>query len=244
MAGSGGPILQTKDLTRTIEANGKPKTVVDNVSFAFHPGRIYTIIGPSGAGKSSLLRLLNRLDEPSSGDVYFRDKPHCDYAPFDLRKNIGYLFQTPYLFPGTVRDNLLYAESSLTDEQVRDLVEQTHIKAEFIDNDTTNLSVGEKQRVALARLLALQPEIILLDEPTSALDPTHTEAIEELIREIVAARGTTVIMVSHNPEQAVRMGGEGLLMVDGKLVETGPVNDLVNQPQTELGRKYRARQLK
>jgi putative ABC transport system ATP-binding protein len=244
MVSGNGPILETKSLTRTIDANGKSKTIVDNVSYAFYPGRIFTIIGPSGAGKSSLLRLLNRLDEPTSGDVFFRDKPHCDYAPCDLRRNIAYLFQTPYLFPGTVRDNILYADSALTDERVKDLARQAHIDPDFIDNDTVNLSVGEKQRVALARLLALQPEIILLDEPTSALDPTHTEAIEDLIREIVATHGATAIMVSHNPEQAVRMGGEGLLLVGGKLVETGPVQKLVNQPQTELGRMYQARQLK
>ena len=159
MVTSDGPILETKDLTRTIDANGKSKTIVDNVSFGFHPGRIFTIIGPSGAGKSSLLRLLNRLDEPTSGDVFFRDKPHCDFAPCDLRRNIAYLFQTPYLFPGTVRDNILYADSELTDERVQDLARQAHIDPDFIDNDTSNLSVGEKQRVALARLLALQPEM-------------------------------------------------------------------------------------
>lgn len=232
-------ILETANLTRKIS----DKTIVDDFTFAFERHGIYNILGPSGAGKSSLLRLFNRLDEPSSGTMIFNGKPQCDYTPCQLRRNISYLFQTPYLFPGTVRANLLYGEKNLSDEMMRDLLKQVRLKTDYLDVDSENLSIGEKQRVAIARLLAIKPDILLLDEPTSALDPANTEAIELLIREIVARKALTVIMVTHNPEQASRMGGRALLLVKGKLIEHGPAGEVVNSPRTELGKQYKAKEL-
>ena len=232
-------ILETSNLTRKINS----KTIIDNFSFAFERHGIYTILGPSGAGKSSLLRLFNRLDEPSGGTMIFNGKPQCEYTPCQLRRNISYLFQTPYLFPGTVRENLLYGEKNLSDESMRELLKQVRLKTDYLDVDSENLSIGEKQRVAIARLLAIKPDILLLDEPTSALDPANTESIELLIREIVAKKELTVIMVTHNPEQALRMDGQALLLVKGKLIESGPAPEVVNSPQSELGKKYKARDL-
>ncbi|UCE24470.1 MAG: ATP-binding cassette domain-containing protein, partial [Candidatus Zixiibacteriota bacterium] len=175
------PVLEVRDLSRTVQSDGEAIAVVDNISYKFFPDKVYTIIGPSGSGKSSFLRLLNRLDEPTSGEVIFHEKAHCDFQPCELRQKIGYLFQTPYLFEGTVRDNLLYATKNLSDESIKILIEQAQIRPEQLDKPTNNFSVGEKQRVAIARLLATCPEVILLDEPTSALDPSYTEAIEKLI---------------------------------------------------------------
>jgi putative ABC transport system ATP-binding protein len=148
------------------------------------------------------------------------------------------------MFPGTVRDNLFYAECARTEETARRLIELVHLDENLLDADVENLSVGQKQRVALGRLLATQPEIALLDEPTSALDPTITEAIEKTVREIVDNTGLTVIMVTHDPNQALRMKGETLLLVKGKLVESGTSEQVINQPSTELGRKYKARELR
>ena len=237
-------LLDISHLTRTVTKNGKPATIVDDFSFSFERGRIYTLLGPSGAGKSSLLRLVNRLDEASGGTILFHGKSTLDYSPCELRCKIGYLFQTPYLFEGTVRDNILYGCHKVSDEQVQALAASAHVAQEQIDESVENLSVGEKQRVALARLLATSPEIILLDEPTSALDPTHAQAIEDLIAEIVARQGITALMVTHHPEQALRMGGETLLLVKGKLVESGPSEDIVRNPRTELGRLYKEKKLK
>jgi len=238
------PLLDVRNISRTVTQDGQTKAVVDDVSYRFFPEKIYTIIGPSGAGKSSLLRLLNRLDEPTSGEVLFHGKAHCDYQPCELRKKIGYLFQTPYLFEGTVRDNLLYANKSLTDDDIKSLAERAQVKPDQIDRKTDKFSIGEKQRVAIARLLATQPEIVLLDEPTSALDPTYTEAIELLIRDIVDSQDLTAIVVTHNPEQALRVGQEAILMVDGKLIEAGDIEQVINDPRTEQGKLYKQRRLK
>lgn len=237
---SGNIILRTESLTREVP----DKVIIDNITMSFEKNRIYSIIGPSGAGKSSLLRLLNRLDEPTSGEIFFHDSSACDNAPENIRKKIGYLFQTPYLFPETVRDNLLYAESSLTNERINKILDQVHIEREMLNKKVNTLSVGECQRVALGRLLATKPEVILLDEPTSSLDPSYTEAIEQTILEIVKNTDLTVLVVTHHPNQALRLKGKAILLVEGKLIEAGSAEQIINDPRSELGKRYKNRQLR
>ncbi len=233
------PLLSLNSLSREI----KKRKILDNISFDFLAGKTYTIIGPSGAGKSSLLRLINRLDEPTDGTVLLNGKPAREYKPEHLRCQIGFLFQTPHLFEKTISDNLLFANRSLSIDEQKHLLEIVQINASRLHEPVPKLSVGEKQRVALARLLATKPLVALLDEPTSALDPSITEAIEQTIKEIINLTNLTVIMVTHNPDQALRMGGESLLLVDGKLIETGHVEHVINNPSTQLGRQYRSRDL-
>ncbi len=237
-------ILETRSLSRTIQDGSHAKAIIDRFSFSFKKGGIYTIIGPSGAGKSSLLRLLNRLDEPTEGDILFHNQSIKEHFPCRLRREIGYLFQTPYLFPKTVRDNLLYANNELSADIIRQLTKQVQIPLSWIDRAVDTLSIGERQRVALARLLATDPEVVLLDEPTSALDPSYTESIESLVKAIVQQTSLTVIMVTHNPEQALRIGGETILLLAGRLVESGPCERVITDPQTEAGHLYKMKQLK
>ncbi len=241
---TGAPVIEAVHLTRTVGSEGDSRTIVDDFTCAFSRGLLTTIIGPSGAGKSSLLRLFNRLDEPTSGQVLFDGRDSSQYDPCQLRRRVGYLLQTPYMFPGTVGDNILFAENSLSESDVRHLADQAQIPRAMIDQDSSTLSVGEKQRVALARLLATDPEVILLDEPTAALDPSHTESIERLITELMSMGGRTVIMVTHNPRQALRMGGQTVLMVHGRLAEAGPCEQVVGSPQTESGRLFKEKRLK
>ena len=236
-------ILEIRHLVREVCTDNGNLRVVDDISFAFEPGEIYTILGPSGAGKSSLLRILNRLDEPTSGEVLFHGQDYRLLPPPELRQKVGYLLQVPYMFPGTVADNVRYARADLSDDAVGELLKLASFKVDKRDQTVDNLSVGEQQRVALARLLATEPTVMLLDEPTAALDPTYTELIEKAIRRIVDERGVTAIMVSHHPEQARPMHGEGLLLVGGRLVETGPIGALLDHPSSDLGRKYVSREL-
>lgn len=237
------PILQTVNLSRQVMIEEKEQAVVDDFSFSFETGKIYSLLGPSGAGKTSLLRLLNRLDEPTTGDVLFEGNDYRQLPPLELRRRVGYLFQVPYLFEGTVADNLRFARNDLDDRRINELLDLVSIRSGLASRSVANLSVGEKQRIALARLLATQPSAILLDEPTASLDPTHTDRIESTVKQVAANEQLTVIMVSHQPQQAARMGGEGILLVAGKLIEHGPARQLVEHPQTDLGRRYRDREL-
>ncbi len=232
-------ILEAQGLTREVGSGAEARKIVNDVSYAFRSGQIYTILGPSGSGKSSFLRLLNRLDEPTSGTVMFHGQDACGtITPCQLRRRVGFLFQTPHLFPGSVRDNITYAAENPGVSQVEALAKQVRLDPALLDSDVEKLSGGEKQRIAMARLLATDPEVALLDEPTSALDPGRAAAIEQLILELSRERGLTVIVVSHSRRQAVRLGGEGLLIVDGCLAEHGPVEKLVSAPTTEAGRAF------
>ena len=238
------PLLSLKDVSRTVDSDGERKKLVDGFSFEFEAGRIYTILGPSGAGKSSLLRLINRLDEPTGGEIIISGQRQTDYQPSELRRKIGFLFQTPHLFSGTVADNIRYARADLEEERIYSLASHVHIDRAMLFKSSETLSVGEKQRVAIARLLACEPTIVLLDEPTSALDPSHTAGIERLVKELVESDGLTAIMVTHSPEQALRMQGESILMADGILVEHGEAEQVVNNPRTDIGIQYQKKELR
>jgi putative ABC transport system ATP-binding protein len=235
-------ILETRKVGRIAgNSHGKIK-IVDSISYSFDAGSIYNIVGPSGAGKTSFLRLLNRLDEATEGEIFFRGKLISSYQPTELRKKIAMIFQIPFLFPGSVRENLEYCckghRKQKDGHDYSALLERVGLKREFINKNSNDLSVGEKQRVALARSLLLEPEILLLDEPTSALDPSMAQIIEQLILSLSQELGLTAIIVTHNPELAKRMEGQTLLMVAGKLIEHGATDKVLNTPQTELGLKY------
>lgn len=231
-------IIEARRLSRSVLDRGKTREIVSDVSFAFRAGELYTVLGESGAGKSSLLRLLNRLDEPDSGTVVFDGKDYREYAPCGLRLQVGFLFETPYLFPLTVADNLLYADPELTPSQCERLLEQSGLPADYYDKEVITLSSGERQRVAIARLLATNPKVLLLDEPTSRLDPRGTDLIERLVLSLVDKAGLCVIMVTHFLEQAVRLGGQSLLMSGGRIVESGPSAHILRNPSSDEGRAY------
>ncbi|MBN2225985.1 MAG: ATP-binding cassette domain-containing protein [candidate division Zixibacteria bacterium] len=237
-------VLETRHAGRQIIKNGNAIRTVDNVSYAFNKAHIYNLIGPSGAGKSSLLRLLNRLDEPTEGEVRFFDKPLAEYPPTELRRMVSMLFQTPYLFPGTVRDNLQFCCCDLTDDKIGQLLTRVGLDESFAGKDADDLSGGERQRVAIARALSLEPEVLLLDEPTASLDPTSSQTIEDLILRLSEELCLTTIIVTHHPNQALRLGGETLFLVKGRLVETGKTEKVLKDPETELARKYINRELR
>lgn len=232
------PILEARDVSLTVESNGSLKKIVDCFSYSFFPGKLYCIMGPSGAGKTSLLRLFNRLSELSRGEIAFRGKQIFEYHPCWLRQKVGYMFQIPYLFPGTVRDNLLYVDRSLDDERMKSGLSEVNMGPDFLTSDVDVLSGGEKQRISLARLLILNPQVLLLDEPTSALDEKNASVISKAIRERVMSSSMTSIVVTHEPKLAHSFGGEALFLVDGRLVESGPVADLLSRPTTAEGRSF------
>jgi len=233
-----GIILETRDVYREVLKNGRQFRTVDEISYQFNQGKIYNIVGPSGSGKSSYLRLMNRLDEPTGGEVRFRSKAVGEYKTTYLRKRVSLLFQTPYLFPGTVESNLLFCCSDKKIEDMGFHLKRVGLTEDFAEANAEELSVGEKQRVALARALVQEPEVLLLDEPTSALDPTAAEKIEQLILELARELCLTVITVTHNPEQALRLGGRTLLLVKGKLIESGETVDVLKNPKSDPGKKY------
>lgn len=156
------------------------------------------VVGPSGAGKSTMLRLLNRLDDPDAGRVVLDGRSVRDYDVLELRRRVQLVGQIPVTFPGTAAANILAAAH---DADVPALLARVGLSAALADREADKLSVGQAQRLSLARALALHPEVLALDEPTSALDPESKAGVEQLIRSL-ADDGLTVVMVTHEERQA------------------------------------------
>ena len=220
-------ILQTDHLSRV--TNGK--RLVDNISVQVKRGDIVAIIGPSGAGKSSFLRLLNRLDEPTAGSVWLEGIDYRTILPQELRRRVGMVMQSPYLFAGTVADNVRFGPrqrgEELPAETIERLLERVGL-VDYADRDINSLSGGEAQRISLARTLANSPEVLLLDEPTSALDETTQRGVEDLICSIIHHQGLTCLIVTHDMRQTARMATHVMVLERGKLVEFGPIGEVLN----------------
>lgn len=212
------------------KVSDKGVCILDGVNLKISRGMIVGIIGPSGSGKSTLLRALNRLWEPPAGTVFLDGRDICDLDVLSVRRRVGMLFQLPALFQGTVSENIRYGPKlkgkKLSDQEVQRLLNAADLDASFMNTNGNELSVGQQQRVALARTLANEPEVLLLDEPTSALDPISTQNIEEALVKLKTTQGMTVIMVSHSIRQVQRIADIACLLVDGSVVEVLPPNQL------------------
>jgi len=219
------------------------RAVLGAVTLAFDSGASYSILGPSGAGKTTLLRLLNRLEEPSSGALWYRDARYREISPITLRRRVAMVFQVPVVFPGTVRDNLmtplrLQKRASADQAVLVGRLELAGLDGGFLDRDASELSVGEKQRVCIARALMNDPEVLLLDEPTAALDPATARRLIESIVDLNHRLGLTVIMVTHQPEQARVFGAQVILLSGGTVAEEASAAEFFVAPATAEGRRY------
>jgi putative ABC transport system ATP-binding protein len=192
------------------------------------PSGASAIAGPSGSGKSTLLRLLDRLADPDSGTVRYRGNDVRELDPLSLRREVCLVPQLPALLEGTVAGNLRFAaELAGRDPEIPRLLELAGLDREFAERDAAKLSVGEQQRVMLARALALEPSVLLLDEPTSALDHQAKAAIEETLRGLRRRLGLSLVLVTHDLEQARRLS-EWLIRIEaGRAVDRGPTDALL-----------------
>ena len=192
---------------RDVSVDGDDGPIVAGFSAAVPQGRLTVMVGPSGAGKTTLLRLLNRLDDPDGGAVFLGGRDVRHYDVLALRRRVQVVGQVPVTFPGTVAANLAAAAGagagtgSAADGSgggVAALLARVGLDPALAGREADRLSVGEAQRLCLARALALDPEVLALDEPTSALDPASKAGIECLIGGL-AESGLTVVMVTHDP---------------------------------------------
>lgn len=201
------------------------RSVLENVSARFARERVTAVCGPSGAGKTSLLRCLNRLEEPHDGRVTIDDTDVRALAPTELRRRVGMIFQTPVLFEGGVRANLTYGLNGVDEDLLAHSLESAGLSASFLERESPALSVGQAQRVCIARALVRRPQALLMDEPTSALDKDAARKIEELIGRL-AEEHLTIVLVTHNLEQARRVASDALLLVDGRVTAHGSPEDI------------------
>jgi putative ABC transport system ATP-binding protein len=196
----------------SLEVDGR--RVLDGITLAVADRGITVFVGPSGGGKTTLLRLLNRLDVPTAGQVRFRGEPLDALDPLVLRRRVGMVFQRPAPFPGTVRDNLLVADPEAGNGHLAAALDAAGLDDSFLDRAADDLSGGESQRMCLARTLVTEPEVLLMDEPTSALDRRTRRHLEDTARQL-ADSGRPVLWVTHDLDQAHRLADDSVVVVDG-----------------------------
>lgn len=213
-------------------------------------GEVVALVGPSGAGKTSLIRLLDRLDDPVNGSIAYRGAPIDSIPVRALRRRIGFVFQTPVMFAGTVADNLITARDLAPDSeaaparvaQLDDALRLAGVDPTLAARDAQTLSGGERQRVSIARALMTRPETLLLDEPTSALDPDVAEHIMATIRQLAETMQLTVVMVTHRLAEARAVSTHTVFMEAGRVIETGPTDVMFTAPSETRTQDYLLRE--
>jgi putative ABC transport system ATP-binding protein len=210
-------------------------------------GEVVALVGPSGAGKTSLLRLLNRLDDPAGGAVSYLGAPIGSIPVRSLRRRIGFVFQAPAMFAGTVEQNLIVARDlapaadslrSHGTPAVEEALRLAGVDPALASRDAQALSGGERQRVSIARALMTSPEALLLDEPTSALDPEVAAHVVATVRSLAETMRLTVVMVSHRLDEARVASTHLVFMEGGRIVESGPTGRVFTAPARARTRNY------
>jgi ABC-type methionine transport system ATPase subunit len=191
-----------------------------------------SVVGPSGSGKSTLLRLLNRLADPDAGRVLYEGTDVREKDPLELRREVSLVPQLPALIDGTVHDNIAYGPRLAGHSfDTRSCLELAGLDPDFENRDASKLSVGEQQRVMLARALALEPRVLLLDEPTSALDHAARDAVERTLRRLRSRTAISLVLVTHDTEQARRLAEYVVRIDGGRVTSQGPAADVLPSPE-------------
>lgn len=216
---------------------------VKNVNLKIEKGDIFGIIGLSGAGKSSLIRLINRLEEPTSGEIFINNENILALSKTELlnrRKKIGMIFQHFNLLSSkTVEENIAFS-LEIANWNKKDIAKRVAELLEIVGLEDkakyypSQLSGGQKQRVSIARALANNPDILLSDEATSALDPKTTKSILALLKEIQAKFGLTVVMITHQMEVVKEICNKVAIMSEGEIVEVGGIHHILTEPKADI----------
>jgi tungstate transport system ATP-binding protein len=244
VAGEGAALndlLRTEELTREYDA----KTAVSDVSMSVNVGDIVGIMGPSGSGKSTLFRLINLLERPTKGRIFF-DGEEISYSRPDvylIRRKMALVLQKPAAMNRSVFNNVAYGlelrqlEKEEIQKRVDDYLERLGLTESKLRN-ARSLSGGEMQRMCFARSVIVEPKLILLDEFTANLDPQNISILEKAVRDFVKQEGRAAIIITHNPFQAKRLCDRSALMMNGKLVEIGETWKIFNDPVDERTRAF------
>ena len=220
--------------------------VLKDVSFEINRGDLFVLVGPSGSGKTTLLKMFNRLTVPTDGDVYYQGKKIKDYDLQQLRLKTGYVLQESSLFPNlNIQDNIaIQLEQQGVDKEQRHHRAQELLRAVEMDPQIyarrmpNELSGGEQQRVGIIRALAAKPEVILMDEPFSALDPVVRHQLQDLVLRLQKQTHTTIIFVTHDMQEALRLGTKIAVLKDGILQQVGMPQEIINRPATEFVKEF------
>ena len=229
-------LVETVDLCQSYAG----KLILNGINLGVEQGEVFAIIGPTGAGKTTLLRLLNLLDLPTSGRIYFDgiDTAGLKRAGLEVRRRMAFVLQKPVVFGMSVYDNIACGlrwrgvGKSEIQKKVGEIMELSEL-VEYRDRDARTLSGGEVQRVAIARAVVTEPELLLMDEPTANLDPGAVLRIEEFIASIMRRHNTTIITATHDMSQGQRLADKVGVLLDGRIVQAGSWDEVFNYPRNK-----------
>jgi osmoprotectant transport system ATP-binding protein len=238
---SDAPLIELKGATKSF--NGTP--VVDGVSLRIEAGALCVLVGPSGCGKSTTLRMINAMIAPDAGVVEVRGRDVASFDPTALRRSIGYVIQSVGLFPhwtvaaniGAVPQLLGWDENKIAG-RVAEIADALQIDPSLLPRYPRELSGGQQQRVGVARALAADPDILLMDEPFAALDPLSRAALQNEVRRLHAAGGRTIVFVTHDMNEALRLASQIVVMNAGRIVQAGDPAAILLRPQGDFVRSF------
>lgn len=230
--------LEIKNLVKVYNK----KTVLDNISFEVNDGEFLSILGPSGCGKTTLLKILIGIEKPTSGQIFKKKENITKVDP--AKRGMGIVFQNYALFPNmTVLDNVMYAlnlklkDKEEAKKQALEMIKVVNME-EHIKKYPHELSGGQQQRVAIARTLALKPDIILFDEPMSALDADNRLGLRKKLKDIQKKFKTTMIYITHDQEEAFSLSDRVMVMNNGKIEQIDVPNKIFNHPKNDYVRNF------
>ena len=218
--------------------------ILKDLNFTIEDGQFVVLIGPSGCGKTTTMKMINRLLEPDTGSILIDGKNIRDQDKVDLRRHIGYVIQQIGLFPNmTVAQNicvvpkLLKYDKAKCDEIVRDLLKMVNMES-YAEKYPSELSGGQQQRIGVLRALAASPPIVLMDEPFSALDPMTREALQDEVKNIQQKLGKTIVFVSHDMGEALKLADVIIFMESGTVVQMASPEEMLEHPANDLVRNF------
>ena len=210
--------------------------ILKGINLDVEEGRVLALIGPTGSGKTTLLRLIELLDKPTEGNIFFNGCDICYLSSkekLEIRRKMGMVFQKPVMFSASVyekvSDGLKVRGKGNSRLEIKGALEEVGLSG-YESRDAATLSGGEMQRIALARAMVINPEVLLLDEPTANLDLRSAYAVDELIKRL-ANCGRTVIMASHNMTECRKLANKVAVLVDGRITRTGKPEEILSEPE-------------
>lgn len=231
-------MIEFKNVTKKFP-NGN--VAVENLTLHFEAGEFIVFIGTSGSGKTTSMRMINRMIEPSSGEILIDGKNTADGNPVELRRKIGYVIQQIGLMPHmTIYDNIVMVPKLLKwpeDKQkqiAEELIKKVDLPVEFLERYPAELSGGQQQRIGVIRALAADQDIILMDEPFGALDPITRDALQELLKQLQREMGKTVVFVTHDMDEALKLADRIVIMAEGKVVQFDTPENILMNPANEF----------
>lgn len=210
------------------------KQVLSHIDLSIEEGEFVVLIGPSGCGKTTLLKMINGLITPTSGRIEVKGRAISDWDPILLKRNMGYVIQQIGLFPHmTIRKNIAYpldinkASEEEKRRRAEELIELVGLDASYLEKLPKELSGGQKQRIGIARALAADPEIILMDEPLGAVDQINRKVLQDELLRIYKTLHKTIVFVTHDIEEAIKLGSRIVVLREGKIMQTGSKDEIV-----------------